>query len=297
MGGSIETSAAGQERRLRLKTQDQRLATLAVAGAGISAWEAKVLVEVAREVYCAEPEDRPLRSGEMRYECVAASEGAGKPLAQCQLKTVVLTVLDAADATVLRQEGHAPLRRQRLARLTEEAREQGGLLSQEDLAQLLGCNVRTVRRDVAEFRALGIVIATRGQQKDIGPTVSHKAVALRHWLAGEEPVAVARAIKHTLHAVERYIQHFSRVVYLHRKQFAPLQIALTVGISSACVQAYLELYAVFVEQKDYWSRFEEIDRIGHNHFLAEDEKKGALSPPAPSKRLRRNPARRERRRP
>jgi hypothetical protein len=296
MGGSIETSAAGQERRLRRKTQDQRLATLAVSGAGISPWEAQVLVEVAREVYCSEPDDRPLRSGEMRYECVAASEGAGKPLAQCQLKTVVLTILSGEDQAVLR-EGQGALRRHRIVRWTEEAREQGGLLSQEDLAQLLSCDVRTVRRDVAEFRSLGIVIATRGQQKDIGPTVSHKAVALRHWLSGEEPVAVARAIKHTLHAVERYIQHFSRVVYLHRKKFAPLQIAMTVGISSASVQTYLDLYYQFKEKKDYGSRFEEIDLIGQNHFLAEEEKKGALLRPAPSKRLRRNPAKRERRRP
>ena len=44
------------------------------------------------------------------------------------------------------------LRQRRLMRLYEEARDQGGLLSQEDLAELLMCNVHTIRRDIAELR-------------------------------------------------------------------------------------------------------------------------------------------------
>jgi ribosome-binding protein aMBF1 (putative translation factor) len=39
-----------------------------------------------------------------------------------------------------------PLRQRRLMRITDQAREQGGLLSQEDLAEILMCDVRTIRR-------------------------------------------------------------------------------------------------------------------------------------------------------
>ncbi len=45
------------------------------------------------------------------------------------------------------------LRRHKLARLAEEAHEQAGLLAQEGLAQLLACDVRTVRRDIQHLKA------------------------------------------------------------------------------------------------------------------------------------------------
>jgi hypothetical protein len=199
MSVAIINTAEDQARRLRHKTQEARLAQLAVEGAGISLWEADVLVDVVNEVYFAEPEERPLQAGQMRYVCVASSEGAGKPLQRCRQQTVVLSVLDRDDPQVLAQQNAEGLRRHRLMRLTEEAREQGGLLSQEDLAQLLCCSVRTVRRDIRLLRERdGIIVATRGQQKDIGPTVSHKGVAIRHWLGGCEPLEVGRKIHHPI---------------------------------------------------------------------------------------------------
>ena len=74
-----ENRAEDQARRLELKTQDQRLKIMAVQGTGMSPWEADILVGVAREVYFAEPGVGPLRTGQMRFECVATGEGAGNP--------------------------------------------------------------------------------------------------------------------------------------------------------------------------------------------------------------------------
>lgn len=290
MSVPIANSAADQARRLRHKSQDTRLAHLAVEGAGISPWEADVLVEVVNEVYFTEPEERPLQAGQMRYVCVASSEGAGKPLQRCQQQTVVLTVLDREDPQVLAQKDAEGLRQHRIQRLTEEAREQGGLLSQEDLAQLLCCSVRTIRRDIRQLRErYEIMVATRGQQKDIGPTVSHKGVAIRHWLAGSEPLEVARKINHSLHAVERYLQHFSRVVFLVGKGFEPLQIALTVGLSSANVKTYLEIFQATHWQTRYADRYREVELIGDQHFVAEDQKKGSASQRPSSNGVRRRP--------
>lgn len=275
-----EIRAEDQARRLELKTQDQRLKVLAVQGAGLSPWEADVLVDVTREVYFAEPGVGPLRTGQMRFECVAAGEGPGKPLKECRLATVVLTVFQAKeDLAIWRQQGQAARRKALIQRLTEEAREQGGLLSQEDLAVLLHSDVRTIRRDIRELREqCGIYVATRGQIQDIGPGVSHKGVAIAHWLSGLESVEVARRINHTLHAVERYIHTFCRVVFLRRKGFHPLQIALTVSISSGSTQSFLDIYEAHGKKPEYARRFEEIDLIGAQHYEAEDLKKGGPSP-------------------
>ncbi len=263
-----------QGERLRQKTQDRQLANRIVEGTGASPWEAEIFVDVAREVFFSEAQDRPLASGQIRYECIAAGEPAGKPIEQCKMQTVILTLHHNDD---LGQESTS-LRRSVLLRLAEESREQGGLLSQEDLGRLLFCNVRSVRRDIAWYRQeLDIIIPTRGTVQDIGPGVSHRGVAIRHWLGGSEPVDVARKIHHSLHSTERYIQNFSRVVYLYQKQFKTLQIAMTVGISSASVSTYLEIYYEYRARKEYGSRFEEIALIGDTHYEAEDFKKGGPS--------------------
>jgi len=53
-------------------------------------------------------------------------------------------------------------------------------LTQEDIAaKLLNCSVRTVRRDINALAKRGVIVPTRGQQKDIGPGVSHKVEAVR----------------------------------------------------------------------------------------------------------------------
>ena len=272
-----------QERRILIKTQDQQLIHRAVHGAGLSPWEAEVLVEAVQEVYFAQGPTQTIRAGQMRYECVADDEPAGKPLKDCRTVGVVLTVLERDDQ-ILNPFG---VREQRICRLCDEARQQGGLLSQEDLGRILMCDERTVRRAIAELREKGIEVPTRGQQKDIGPTVSHKGIAIRHWMEGAEPFDVAVKIHHSLGAVERYLHTFSRVAFLLDKAFAPLQIGLTLGISMAQVHVYTELYRHYRPKRQYRQRFEEIQLIGQQYYDAFDEKKGAISRPAPSKNGRR----------
>jgi hypothetical protein len=246
---SISPTQSDQDRRIRLKNQDQQLVVRAMEGAGLSRWEAGVLPDLVKELYFGHPADRALRTGQMRYECVAEGEGAGKPIEQCRMVSVVLSLIDHEDDRPIQAaDGPEGLRRTRILRLTAEAREQGGLLSQEDLSVLLACDVRTVRRACATIRdRTGAAVPTRGTVEDIGPGVTHKAIAVRHWMAGKEPVAVAQAICHTLRSTERYLQTFMRVVYLHRKQFGLTELALTVGISTAAVATYLDLYREYVE--------------------------------------------------
>jgi len=283
-------SRESQQARLESKTQEQQLVNRAVEGTGMSRWEAEILVEVVQEVYFSEPGRDQLQSGQLVYECVAESEGAGKPIRECQMLRVVLTLTAKSDAELVTQYGIAALRQARLVRLTEEAREQGGVLTQEDLALLLGSDVRTIRRDIKALRdEKGIRVATRGQVKDIGPGVTHKEIALQLWLEGREPVEIARRLKHSLHAVERYIHHFSRVVFLHRKGFPLLQIALTVGISSALTQIYLDLYEPSKRKRAYQPRFREMECIGLQHYQAEDEKKGGHLRGGSTKRNGRRP--------
>lgn len=276
-----ETAAEAQGRRVRLKQQGQLLCRLVVEGTNLSQWEARILLEAIEEVYFREAKDRPLRDGEVRFSCAQASAPAGKPLKECKLCQVVLPVYCLEeDCEVQRDQNDTALRRQRIVRLTESAREQGGYLTQEDLATLLMCEVRTIRRDIKYLREHdNVIVATRGQQKDIGPGVTHRGLALRLWLEGKDTLEVSRHIKHSLKAVERYVHTFARCVYCRRKGFTGLEIALTVGISTASVETYLGIYEEVHNKPDCAHRWEELDIIGAAHYQDRDAKKGIPTSP------------------
>jgi hypothetical protein len=169
------------------------------------------------------------------------------------------------------------MRRRRLLRICDEAREQGGLLSQEDLGELLFCDVRTVRRDIAELKKEGVVVPTRGTVKDIGPGVTHKAVAIRLWLEGLEPTEVALRIHHSLKATEAYLEKFKRVAYLVEKGFTLHETARVAGISTAAAETFRDMHAEYRKKPFYKYRKEEIDVCGHGFWQAEGEKKSSRS--------------------
>lgn len=270
------SSKESQNRRLKIKNLHQQMKALAVKGAGVSPWEAEVLVDTINEVYFNDPDLKELSVGQMKYSCVSAKEGAGKALKDCTMVTVMLELIAKDDQGDLPRDGKlasVERRQRKIARLTEEAREQRGLLTQEDLSAILNSDVRTIRRDITALRNKGIVVATRGQQKDIGPGVSHRGIAVRLWLEGKEPVEVARNINHSIAAVENYLEKFKRVAYLRRKSFDDYQIALTVGISVAAVKTFVEIYNTFKNCAFFKSRMEEIEIIGEQHYFAADEKK------------------------
>lgn len=287
------SSKEDQERRLQIKSINQQMKNLAVQGTGISPWEAQVLVDLIEEVYFSELNQNELKPGQIKYHCIAAEEGPGKPLKDCKMKPVILSLFDERDkgdfSAVNNKDRSLELRRRRLVRIAEEAKEQGGYLTQEDLAELLMCDIRTIRRDIKNLKNIGIILPTRGQQKDIGPGVSHRAIAIRLWLEGKEPVAVARHIKHSIEAVENYLQKFKRVAFLKRKQFNDFEIALTVGISVYAAKTFSQIFEEFKEKAFFKQRLEEINIVGAQYYHAQDEKKRMISSNGCTKNERRLP--------
>lgn len=275
-------SYENQQRRLNVKSIGQQMQNLAVEGAGLSPWEAQVLVNMIEEVYFSELNHKELKTGVIKYQCVSNEEGPGKALKLCKMVSVYLTLYDENDhgdfSTTNNKDRSIELRQRCLARIANEAKEQGGYLTQEDLASLLWCDVRTIRRDVQDLRKRGIILPTRGQQKDIGPGVTHRAVAIRHWLEGKEPVEVAQHIKHSIKAVENYLQKFKRVAYLRRKGFSKFEIALTVGISVSASKTFLKLYDEYQNKAFFEQRLQEIELVGGQYWQAQDEKKTSMLP-------------------
>ncbi len=274
------SSKEDQERRLQIKNINQQMKNHAVYGAGMSPWEAEVLVDIIEQVYFSELNQNEIRPGQIKYHCIAAEEGPGKPLKDCKMLSVVLTLFDERDkgdfSALNNKDRSIELRRRRLVRISEEAKEQGGYLTQEDLSELLMCDVRTIRRDTKDLKDVGIILPTRGQQKDIGPGVTHRAIAIRLWLEGKEPVAVAQQIKHSIEAVENYLTKFKRVAFLRGKNFNDFEIALTVGISVYAAKTFSQIYDEYKNKAFFQQRLDEINIVGAQYYQAQDEKKRTM---------------------
>ena len=248
--------------RLDAKTLDSMFRRQIEDGANCSPFVSKAILAAVKEVFPIGPEeaDHQLGLGQIQLLVVAAQEPAGKPLEQCQKVTVRLT-LDAGqdDFQVRLAYGVEGLRRTRILRLTAEARDQGGLLSYEDLAfRLFNCGVRTIVRDVQALRRRELEVPSRGQQQDIGPGQTHRVQAVRLFLLGHQPNEIARRLYHTLGSIENYITTFARVVILVNKGYADDEIAFVMRRSSPLIAAYRKLYGDFQDKPGAQRRIKEI---------------------------------------
>ncbi len=265
--------------RLDVKTCETMLHSLILKGTNCSRFESESIVETVKEVFLINEhsELERVKPGQMKKVVISAQEPAGKKLSEC-CYTHILISFDAGaeDVEVYKEGGTVALRHHRLVRICDEARQQEGLFSQEDLALLLGCDVRTIRKDIARLKKKGISVPTRGHQKDIGPGVCHRQQAVRLFIQNKEPLEIARHIKHSLKAIERYINTFCRVVFLYQRDFNPLQIAFALGISYTLTTTYITLYQEYKNKKEYQDRLTEVQQQALPFFEALDSLKKTL---------------------
>lgn len=277
----IRTSALEarqRQERLDAKTLDNLFRRRIEEGANCSPFVSAAILQIVKDVFPLNPDDlgKQLDLGQVKLLVAAAEEPAGKSLEQCQKVTVLLTLDAQEDFTLRARNGVTELRRTRIMRLATEARDQGGLLSYEDLAyRLLNCGVRTIVRDIAAFRRRALEVPTRGQQQDIGPGQTHRVQAVRLFLQGKEANEIARQIYHALSSIENYVTTFARVVFLAQKNYGTDEIAFIIHRSPALVAAYRQLHEEFREQPSAQARLRELNaRIPENAGLGASKKGG-----------------------
>jgi Protein of unknown function (DUF1670) len=183
-----------------------------------------------------------VQPGELCYLAVDAGEPPGKPIAACRKVQVALELTAPADQQLLRASGLAAMRRQRLARLARQAQVQGALLTVEDLAYLTCSSTATVKRDLAACRGDGVAVPTRGQIRDIGPGVSHKAQIVQLYLWGLQFSEIERRTRHSESAIKRYLADFRQVAALFARGASIAEIRAATGRSAAVIGEYVAIY-------------------------------------------------------
>ncbi len=270
-----------RDKRLDHRSARNTFTNLIADGTNCSRFEAEVISDKAEVVFAlgGYAEDQTMQPGQMIWRAIRANEPAGKPLHACEFVRIRLTVHALEDDREVRREhGLGAKRQQQIVRMCLEARDQDALLTQEDLATLLDCDVKTIRNDIKAYQEqTGLMVQTRGTVCDIGPGVTHREKAVELFIQGREAVEIARDLNHSLKAVERYITTFCRTVYAQSQMKNTLKTAMVVGISVSNVNRNLGLRDEWIKRKEYKQRLDEIERIGLAYWEAQDEKKG-LSP-------------------
>jgi len=181
-----------------------------------------------------------------KIKCICASKRAkhGKPLSEQEMLEVELT-LDGGieDLNVLKDQGPKALRQLKVMRLTEEAWDQGGSLTQEDLARILQVTSRTIRQDVNELVRDGNFIHTRGTDHDIGRSLTHKSQIIEMYLEGQTYDTIMRRSRHAASSIKRYIVGFGRLLLLQARGIEDAkQLSRILGQSERLTLEYLEIY-------------------------------------------------------
>lgn len=166
-----------------------------------------------------------------------------KSIAQTRLKPVVLSFFTDDDMShIAHGFDSVSLRKKRLIRWTDEAFDQGALLTQLDLAVLLGVCDAVVSKYVNEIQQTGILLPTRGNIQDLSGAITHKREIITLYLEGYLTPEIAVKTKHSNEAIDRYIRDYHRVEILWDHSITSIdKISQLIRLSKRVVQQYVDL--------------------------------------------------------
>ncbi|RKY75425.1 hypothetical protein DRQ00_10550 [candidate division KSB1 bacterium] len=175
----------------------------------------------------------------------------GKSIAQTRLKPVVLSFVTDDDINHISHGFDSKtLRKKRLIRWVDETFEQGALLTQLDLAILLGVCDAVVSQYVNEIQKEGTLLPTRGNIHDLSGAVTHKREIITLYLEGYLTPEIAIKTNHSAESVDRYIRDYHRVELLWKHGITDLdQISQLARLSKRVAQQYVDLLPEKVRKK------------------------------------------------
>ena len=133
----------------------------------------------------------------------------------------------------------------RCIRMHEQSYAQGALLSNVDLAGMLGVSESRISKLLAAHeRDHKVVIPRRATLHDVGSGVTHKRIICwKRYVEGKSPDVIARETHHSLTAVDRYLGMFDRVRCCNQQQLPSHEIARVLGCTERLVLEYLDIDA------------------------------------------------------
>jgi hypothetical protein len=214
----------------------------------------KLMVEEINQIYH-QYHPKTLKPGQIIWMAVSKDEASTQRKGMRQLKKVpvVLTLVNSGD--VQRHLEDMPMRKIRqhaIARMLREAKEQGGVLAEVDVAAILHCSTTTVSKDILNHeKEYNVVLPRRGTEHDLGATLTHKKQVIRGYNQKKATPDIAREIKHDPVACDRYINDYRRILKLLKIGVSGEEIPFVAGMSKSLASEYIDLAKEY--QKDVFN--------------------------------------------
>lgn len=188
------------------------------------------------------PDTTALRPGQCVWNAVAIDTRADS--SKLRLIPVVLTMVDDEDITQLEaSKSLTEVTQHAIARVLDEAYQQGALLSMRDVGLLTWhreSQMTTYRQ--AWEAAHGRTLPHPGTLQDMGTCITHKtAIVVKAVYEKKDTRLVAQETKHTQEAVDRYLRDFHRVRICYRKTPDQDFICQVTGMSAHLVKQYIDI--------------------------------------------------------
>lgn len=203
----------------------------------------KLSIEILQTAKACLLRENNLQEGQIAVRVLGIEERSGKTIEKSEKKKVIITIDNGIEDLELQKEyGRLHLRRIKIQRITEEAIEQDGVLSQEDLSKYLSCTIRTIQRDIRELKKEGLQIITRGYLHNIGKGQTHKVKIIGMYLDGLTYSEIKLKARHSYGAIKRYLDSFTKVVMCQKRGiYNSRSISSVTGMSTPLVKQYLRL--------------------------------------------------------
>ncbi len=149
----------------------------------------------------------------------------GKSMEKTKIVPVVLSLTTEDDIqSLIDGVSLEEIREQRVVRLLNEAKEQGGILTEIDVGVILTLGSAAMSNIVTTYqKRTGTVLPYRGTEHDAGRTMSHKRFAI----AGDN-----------LECTERYIHQFKQIKFGFEKGMTTEEVAFMTNSSKSLVEEY-----------------------------------------------------------
>jgi hypothetical protein len=165
-------------------------------------------------------------------------------IADSELVPVVLdlSVPEDIEARLARRPPREVLR-DKAVRLCQQAYAQHGLLSNCDLAELLGVADSRIATVLGEHeRQMQTPVPRRATLHDVGTSLTHKRIIChKRYAEGKDIPQIARETYHSLESVDRYLGQYDRVRHCRLEGLGPLETAHALNCSVRLVQEYLDI--------------------------------------------------------
>ena len=170
-----------------------------------------------------------------------------------KLVPVVLTIVADEDISSLEKKKAISENRQRvIARITQEAYEQGALLSMRDIGLLLATDVGIISADRKRYEQKNSCsLPHSGTLHDMGSCITHKyQIVYKYVVEKKDPCLIAKETNHSLRAVDHYLKDYNRVRLLYQDNKPPEYIKAATALSVRVINQYIDIINQYVKGRN-----------------------------------------------